>query len=85
MKLRMSLIGLVFALSAQPALADRPPTIEELAHIETALRAHGFQAWDEIELDDDGWEIDDAVAADGRRYDLKLDPVTLAILESEVD
>ena len=85
MMLRLPLIGLGLALLAQPALADRPPTLEELARIETVLRVQGFQIWDEIELDDDGWEVDDALAPDGRRYDLKLDPVTLAILSSKAD
>jgi len=55
------------------AQADRAPTAEERTSIETALRAAGFTRWSEIELDDDQWEVDDAVAADGVKYDLKLD------------
>ena len=68
-------LAVLLAAPAMPALADdRPPTAEERAKIEEVLRAEGFTAWEEIEFDDDGhWEVDDAVAADGREYDLKLD------------
>jgi len=60
---------------ASPAAADRPPTLEERVLVESALRAQGFVAWDEIELDERlGWEIDDAVGIDGRTFDLVLDP-----------
>jgi hypothetical protein len=65
------------ALALAPIAAaadDRPPTPEERAQIEEVLRAEGFTSWEEIEWDDDGyWEVDDAVAADGQEYDLKLD------------
>jgi hypothetical protein len=64
---------------------DREPTPEERAAIEGVLFAEGFTAWDEIEFDNDGyWEIDDAIAADGQSYDLKLD-TNLALLESDPD
>ena len=63
------------ALLGVPALADdRAPTAEERARIESILQSEGFTRWDEIEWDDDEhWEVDDAVGADGRQYDLKLD------------
>jgi hypothetical protein len=67
------------------ALADRPPTAEERARIETVLRSEGFQKWEEIEFDDGKWEVDDATAADRREYDLKLDPSTFAIVERKPD
>ncbi|MGF7163616.1 hypothetical protein FHS85_005286 [Rhodoligotrophos appendicifer] len=62
------------AFTAMPArAADRPPTADERSKIESVLKAEGFQRWDDIEWDDDGyWEVDDAVAQDGREYDLKL-------------
>ncbi|CAN5507786.1 hypothetical protein BH10PSE11_BH10PSE11_13660 [soil metagenome] len=62
-------------LSALPtaAFADRAPTPEERSRIEAALRSEGFTGWSEIEFDDGRWEIDDAVARDGTKYDLKLD------------
>jgi hypothetical protein len=69
---------------ATRALADRAPTAEEQAAIEMALRAEGFTAWEEIEFDDEAWEVDDAVAADGTKYDLKLDR-DYRILDREKD
>ena len=70
-----------------PALADRDPTPEERTRIEAALTAEGFTRWEDIELEDDGsvWEVDDAVGADGREYDLELHPDTLAILKRDAD
>ncbi len=73
------------ALACALALADRAPTPEERSRIESVLRAEGFSRWDDIELDDGVWEVDDAVGPDGREYDLKLDPNTLAILERKPD
>ena len=75
------------ALLASPALADRAPTPEERAAIEAKLRAEGFTRWESIELEDDEsvWEVDDAVAADGREYDLDLKPGTLEILKRDPD
>jgi len=65
-----------------PALADddRKPTAEELTAIEAVLRDAGYVSWDEIELDDGVWEVDDA-KADGTEHDLELDPATLAIVD----
>ncbi|MFC7474616.1 PepSY domain-containing protein [Dankookia sp. GCM10030260] len=86
------LTGLIFAtaaavplLAAPPAWAGRPPTAEERARIETALRGLGYVRWDDIEFEHGVWEIDDARAADGREYDLKLNPDTLAVVEREPD
>ena len=47
----------------------------------------GIATIKEIELDDDGprWEIDDAVARDGKRYDVELDPRTLRIVRRSLD
>jgi hypothetical protein len=66
-----------------PALADRPPNIDERAAIETALLEQGYVAWEEIEFDEGLWEVDDARTADGREYDLKLDPETLRVIEKD--
>jgi hypothetical protein len=51
------------------------------------LHNEGFTRWGRIELDDDDdlWEVDDADASDGRRYDLKVHPDTLAIIGREPD
>lgn len=71
----------IIMLSVAPAYADREPTAEERPQIEDALRSMGFTAWDDIELDDDVWEVDDARGPDGREYDLKLRPGTLELIE----
>lgn len=70
---------------ATSAFADRAPTPEERARIETVLRGLGFTSWEEIELDDGVWEVDDAIGADGQEYDLKLHPESLAVIEQERD
>jgi hypothetical protein len=38
-----------------------------------------------MELDDGVWEVNDAWAADGRKYDLKLDPNSLQITHQAAD
>ena len=82
--LKTGLLAVVFgSWLAAPAFADRQPTPRERAHIEAALLAQGFQRWEEIELDDGLWQVDEAVRFDGREYNLKLDPYTLAIIERD--
>ena len=63
---------MVFAPTSYALADDRAPTDEERAQIEQMLRGEGFTRWDDIELDDGVWEVDDAVGSDGREYDLKL-------------
>lgn len=67
------------------ALADRAPTGEELAKIETALKGMGYTTWESIEMDDDQtvWEVDDAKLADGTEHDLKLATESLAVVEKD--
>ena len=80
------LFALAFvAVMGAPAIADRKPTPEERARIDSVLREQGFTRWDEIEFDDDdkAWEVYDAVSADGRKYDLKLDANNLSIIKRE--
>jgi Peptidase propeptide and YPEB domain len=85
--MKHAILSLIFAAAAlQPAWADRAPTPPERARIEATLLVAGFQRWNrDIELDDGRWVVDDAVFADGRQFDLKLDPVTLVIVDSERD
>ena len=88
--IRQIVLGLVLAagvLAPGQVLADRAPTPQERSRIETMLRNEGFTRWGKIELDDedDTWEIDDAHASDGHRYDLRLHPDTLAIIGREPD
>jgi hypothetical protein len=86
--IKQCLLGLVLAagmLLPGRVLADRAPNPEERSRIETMLRNEGFTGWGKIDLgdDDDVWEIDDAHASDGHRYDLRLHPDTLAIITRE--
>jgi hypothetical protein len=86
--IKQILSGLVLAagvLSFGQALADRPPSPEERSRIETMLRNEGFIRWGKIEFDDeeDIWEVDNAHASDGHRYDLRLHPDTLEIITRE--
>lgn len=85
--IRYAVAAAALALTATPALADRPPNAEELQKITAALKAAGYVSWEEIELDDDGpyWDIDDARKADGSKWDVKLRPTTLGILKAERD
>jgi hypothetical protein len=70
---------------AGQAFADRAPNAEERSRIESFLRNEGYTRWGEIELDDGVWEVDDAYASDGRKYDLKLHRDTLAIVKREAN
>jgi hypothetical protein len=88
--IKQSLLGLVLAagvLLPGQVFADRPPSPQERSRIETMLRNEGFTRWGKIEFDDesDAWEIDDAHASDGHRYDLRLHRDTLEILTREPD
>ena len=65
----------MFTASVAPALADREPNSEERTQIEQTLRAAGYVSWDEIELDDGVWEVDDArKVAGGQDCDIDIDP-----------
>jgi hypothetical protein len=78
----LAFVGLAMSV---PALADRAPTPEERTRIEAAVRAAGYTSWEEIELDDGVWEVDDAVDAEGKQWDLKLDPKTMTIIKRVQD
>jgi hypothetical protein len=86
--IRQIVLGLVLAagvLAPGQVLADRPPSPQERSRIETMLRNEGFIRWGKIEFDDeeDIWEVDNAHASDGHRYDLRLHPDTLEIITRE--
>jgi hypothetical protein len=85
--IRQIVFGLTLAtgiLFRGQVLVDRAHSPEERSRIETILRNEGFTRWGKIELDDedDVWEIDDAHASDGHRYDLWLHPDTLAMIRA---
>jgi hypothetical protein len=85
--IRASLVATALALSPLPSLADadRPVTAEETRQIEAVLRREGFSQWGKIEFDDGRFEVDDAVAADGRRFDLKLSGVDFVIVDRDLE
>jgi hypothetical protein len=75
------LAAALVTLAAAPAFAeDRPPTADERVRVEAALRADGYTAWGEIQLDDGrAWKVDDAVDAEGREWNLDLEVGSLVI------
>jgi len=74
-----------FALTGV-ALADgRAPTAEETTAVGAALNKAGFTAWGKVEFDDGKWEIDNAVGADGKTYDVDLSANDLSIIKKEID
>lgn len=77
--------AIAIAATAAAIADDRPPTTAERAAIEAFLRAQGYSSWEEIELDDGVWEVDDAIASDGKKYDLTLSVSPLAITKRDDD
>ena len=68
------------------AAEARDPTPEMRTRIEAALREQGYTSWDDIDVERDGRiEVDDARHADGKEYDLELDPQTLRVIKREED
>lgn len=68
-----------------PALADQKLPADQQAKVEDILKKEGFTKWKEIELDDGLIEVDDAIDAHGKQFDLKLDPNTLAITRRKAE
>jgi hypothetical protein len=77
--------AIIAAAIAVAAHADDEAGPEDRARIAEALRAVGYQSFEEVEFDDGVWEVDDAIGSDGRGYDLELDPATLEIIEIDDD
>jgi Peptidase propeptide and YPEB domain len=72
MRLIISMISL--AVAVLPALADRQVTEDERAKLSAAVQAEGCSGGKfELDEDDQQFEVDDAVCADGKKYDLKFD------------
>ena len=86
MRLATSLLALtlVTGLTAT-ARADEKLPPDQQARVEAMLRQEGFTKWKEIELDDGMIEVDDAIDANGKQFDLKLDPKTLAVVKREAE
>jgi tellurite resistance protein len=58
--------------SATVAQADRPITDQEKGRLVEALKAQGCSGG-KMEFDDGKFEVDDAICADGKKYDIKFD------------
>ncbi|MET0678257.1 MAG: PepSY domain-containing protein [Bradyrhizobium sp.] len=72
--MRLMLSTAILMLSALPAFADRAVTQEERAKLVAAVQAEGCTGGKlEMDEDDQQFEVDDAVCADGKKYDLKFD------------
>jgi len=86
MTAKYAVLAAAIAFFAADAQAGPPPSAEEKAQIENSLKTDGFTSWGKIELDDDGhWEVDDAVGADGKRYDVDVGKSDYKILKKEID
>jgi hypothetical protein len=70
MRLIISMVSLAVAIL--PALADRQVTEDERAKLSAAIQAEGCSGGKfELDEDDQQFEVDDAVCADGKKYDLR--------------
>jgi hypothetical protein len=60
------------AVAVLPALADRQVTEDERAKLSAAVQAEGCSGGKfELDEDDQQFEVDDAVCADGKKYDIR--------------
>lgn len=79
-------LGLTIAAPLALAHAgDRPVTPEEMRQIADTLRREGFTRWGDVAFDDGRFEVDDAIAANGQKYDLKISTVDFSILSRKLD
>ncbi len=77
--MQIILISLVaILLMASDAIAGRTVTDEERTRLVAALTAQGCSGG-KMEFDDGKFEVDDAVCADGKKYDLDFDTSFLLI------
>ncbi|MCJ2094235.1 PepSY domain-containing protein [Methylobacterium sp. J-072] len=86
MRLAIPLLALTLAAGiTATARADEKLPPDQQAKVEAVLRQEGFTTWKEIELDDGMIEVDDAVDSNGKQFDLKLDPKTLAVVKRKAE
>ncbi|GJE09566.1 MULTISPECIES: PepSY domain-containing protein [Methylobacterium] len=86
MRLAQPLLALALVAGFTAAAhADQKLPPDQQAKVEAMLKQEGFTKWKEIELDDGMIEVDDAVDANGKQFDLKLDPKSLAIVKREAE
>lgn len=80
----LSIPVLAFAL-ADPAFADRRLPPEQAEKVAAVLEREGFSEWKEIELDDGLIAVDGALDVNGKRFELTLDPKSLAIVTRKAE
>lgn len=86
--MRFTATVLACALSmtlAAGAMADQKLAPDQQTKVEAMLKQEGFTKWKKIEMEDGMIEVDDAIDANGKEFDLKLDPNSLAIVKREAD
>jgi len=86
--MRLTTIALALALPlavCTGAMADQKLAPDQQAKVEDMLKKEGFTKWKKIEMEDGMIEVDDAVDAKGKEFDLKLDPNSLAVVKREAD
>jgi len=72
-------------LMTSPAFADRAPTAEEKAAVETVLKKDGCAGGSiEVEDDDKGFEVEDVNCDDGKTYEFELDAKYM-VTKKEID
>ncbi|MEM8728669.1 MAG: PepSY domain-containing protein [Pseudomonadota bacterium] len=70
----MKRICVIAALIGAPAFADEAPDAETVQKIEAYLASIDCQMDpDDIEVEDDGYELDDVICKGGNQYDIDLD------------
>lgn len=80
-----AIAAVIWAGSLGVALADRAPNAQERAAIEKTLSGDGFTEWKVVKMDEDGWEVDDALNTDGHKYDVEIDPKSYVIVRKDRD
>ncbi|WP_310351386.1 PepSY domain-containing protein [Methylobacterium sp. BE186] len=86
--MRFTTTVLACALSmtlAAGAMADEKLSPDQQTKVEAMLKQQGFTKWKKIEMENGMIEVDDAIDANGKEFDLKLDPTSLEIKKREAE
>ena len=67
------MLVLLFLVAGCDKMSGKPASLEEITKVVEALRAAGCTALLELEVEQDGYEVDGATCNDGKSYDMKLD------------
>jgi len=84
MRIAVSAIVALICLPAAGAFAkDRPVTSEEQSKLEAALAAAGCSGG-KMEFDDGKFEVDGAICADGKKYEIEFN-ASFIMIKKEAD